>query len=62
MDLGLVRDRPDGQFLAEAWVEDSEERIEQEDVLRSQVSSVFKERVRLLYTETYEAARRMAMD
>lgn len=62
MDLGLIKDRADGQFLSDAFVEDKEERIEEEDVLRSQVSQVFKDRVRLLYTGTYETARRMAMD
>jgi len=63
MDLGLIKDRSDGRFLEDAFeLEDSEERMEEEDVVRTRLSPVFKERVKALYTETYEAARQLAKD
>jgi len=62
MDLGLIKDRDDGLYLGDAFVQDQEERIEEEDVVRSEVSQVFRDRVKLIYTECYETARQLAKD
>jgi hypothetical protein len=62
MELGLIKDRADGRYLGDAFVETKEERIEEEDVVRSEVSQVFKDRVKLIYTECYETARQLAKD
>jgi len=44
------------------WVgnEEGNEEMEEEDVVRSGISKVFRDRVKAIYTETYEAARRLA--